>query len=117
MVNIGRILIYIPVHKKNSINHQVGFHFPGLSPKAATWLIKERHIKAIGIDTFSIDYGQSRQFESHQILTKANIPIFENVASMEELPADQFKVIALPMKIKDGTGAPLRIVAELKNEM
>lgn len=88
-------------------------HFPGLDPKAAAWLVNERKIKAVGIDTFSIDYGQSRTFESHQFLTQHNIPIFENVASMTALPADHFMIYALPMKIKDGTGAPLRILAQL----
>jgi kynurenine formamidase len=88
-------------------------HFPGLDPKAANWLVTDRKIKAIGIDAFSIDYGQSKKFESHQILTKANVPIFENVASMIELPADHFMIYAFPAKIKDGTGAPLRIVAQV----
>ena len=86
-------------------------HFPGLDPKAAQWLVDQRKIKAIGLDTPSIDYGQSTLFESHQILFKANIPAFENVANLEELPSVGFKVIALPMKIKDGSGGPLRIVA------
>ena len=60
-----------------------------------------------------LDHGQTKLFESHQILTKNDIPIFENVADMEKLPAMNFKIYALPMKIKDGTGAPLRIVAEI----
>lgn len=89
-------------------------HFPGLDPKAARWLVESRKIKAVGIDTFSIDYGQTKQFESHQILTQHDVPIFENVASMAELPAAGFVVYAFPMKIKNGTGAPLRIVAEVK---
>jgi kynurenine formamidase len=87
-------------------------HFPGLSPDAAAWLINERKIKAVGIDTFSIDYGQTKTFMAHQILTKNNIPILENVASMERLPVNNFMIFALPMKIKDGTGAPVRIIAQ-----
>ncbi len=90
-------------------------HFPGLDPEAAAWLIHERHIKAVGIDTFSIDYGQTKLFGSHQRLTHNNVPIFENVASMEKLPANDFTIYAFPMKIKDGTGAPLRIVAEINH--
>lgn len=91
------------------------FHFPGLDPKAADWLIHQRQIKAIGIDTFSIDYGQTKSYLSHQILTKNDIPIFENVCRLEDLPPNHFMVYALPMKIKDGTGAPLRISAEIQN--
>ena len=90
-------------------------HFPGLHPDAASWLVKERHIKAVGIESPSIDFGQSQQFKSHVILTESNIPIFENVANLEMLPAKNFMVIALPMKIKGGSGGPLRIIALVHN--
>lgn len=86
-------------------------HFPGLEPEAAQWLVTNRSIRALGLDTPSIDYGQSTTFESHRILFEANIPAFENVANLDQLPATDFVVIALPMKIKDGSGGPLRIVA------
>lgn len=86
-------------------------HFPGLAPEAAAWLARERAIDAIGIDTPSIDTGQSSLFESHQHLFAANIPAFENVANLEALPATGATVIALPMKIARGSGGPLRIVA------
>ena len=86
-------------------------HFPGLHPNAARWLVRNRSIKAIGLDTASIDYGQSTLFESHRILFEKNIPAFENVANLHRLPIKGFSVIALPMKIKGGSGGPLRIVA------
>jgi kynurenine formamidase len=88
-------------------------HFPGVHPDAARWLTTNRLIKAIGLDTASIDYGQSTLFESHQILFDKNIPAFENVANLDKLPLKGFSVIALPMKIKGGSGGPLRIVAIL----
>ena len=88
-------------------------HFPGLDPAAARWLTQNRSIKAIGLDTPSIDYGQSTLFESHRILFDKNIPAFENVANLDQLPAKGFSVIALPMKIKGGSGGPLRIIALL----
>ena len=86
-------------------------HFPGLGPEAAKWIVENRDIKAIGLDTPSIDFGQSQYFRSHQILFEQNIPAFENVANLDKLPPIGTFVIALPMKIKDGSGAPLRIVA------
>ncbi|OUS01010.1 cyclase [Flavobacteriales bacterium 33_180_T64] len=89
-------------------------HFPGLSPEAAKWLVEERNINAIGIDTPSIDYGQSEYFKSHVILLSQNIPAFENLTNLDQLPSNGFEIIALPMKIKGGSGAPLRIVAILK---
>ena len=88
-------------------------HFPGLDPAAARWVTQNRSIKAIGLDTASIDHGQSTLFESHRTLFEKNIPAFENVANLDQLPAKGFSVIALPMKIKNGSGGPLRIIAIL----
>ena len=87
--------------------------FPGFSKEAAEFLVKERKIDAVGIDTPSIDHGPSRDFIVHQILGGANIPIFENVASLDRLPPKGATIFAIPMKIKGGTGAPLRIFALL----
>ncbi len=87
-------------------------HFPGIHPDAARGLV-ERRVDAVGIDAPSIDYGQSTTFDVHQILFAANIPAFENVAQLERLPVTGSFVIALPMKIKGGSGGPLRIVALL----
>lgn len=86
-------------------------HFPGLHPDAAGWLIRNRMISAIGLDTASIDRGQSTLYESHRALFARNIPALENVANLDKLPARGFSVIALPMKIKGGSGGPLRVVA------
>lgn len=92
-------------------------HFPGLAPEAATWLVQNRKIKAIGLDTPSIDYGQSSDFMSHRILFKKNIPAFENVANLDKVPATGAYVVALPMKIKGGSGGPLRIAAFVKSSV
>lgn len=86
-------------------------HFPGLDPEAARWLVANRSINSIGLDTPSIDYGQSTHFESHQVLFAADIPAFENLANLDQLPESGFLVIALPMKIAGGSGGPLRIAA------
>ncbi len=88
--------------------------FPGLHPDAASWLVAERSIHAIGLDTPSIDYGQSAGFEAHRSLFEENIPAFENVANLDALPPKGFQVVALPMKIRGGSGGPLRIVAILE---
>ena len=84
-------------------------HFPGLSAEAAAFLVKQRRVKAVGIDTPSIDHGPSRDFAAHQVLSAANVPIFENVAHLDLIPPKGATIFALPMKIKGGSGAPLRI--------
>jgi len=86
-------------------------HFPGLAPQAAQWLVDERRIAAFGLDTPSVDYGQSEDFRTHVILYEQDIPGFENVGNLDRLPPSGSFVVALPMKIEGGSGGPLRIVA------
>jgi kynurenine formamidase len=88
-------------------------HFPGIDSTTAAWIVQHK-IKAVGIDTPSIDFGQSKNFKTHQILMGAGIPAFENVANITEVPAKGAYIIALPMKIKNGSGGPLRLIAWLK---
>jgi len=85
-------------------------HFPGVDPAAARLLV-DRHIDAVGIDTPSIDRGQSTTFETHQVFAAANVPIFENVAHLDRVPPTGAFAIGLPMKIGGGSGGPLRLVA------
>jgi kynurenine formamidase len=67
----------------------------------------------VGIDTASIDFGQTKDYPTHQRLFRDGIPALENVAALETLPPDKFTVIALPMKIGGGSGAPCRVIAVL----
>lgn len=88
-------------------------HFPGFSKEAAEFLVKERRVDGIGIDTPSIDYGPSDDFIVHQIVNGANLYGLENVANLDRLPPKGAILIALPIKIKGGTGGPVRIIAVL----
>jgi kynurenine formamidase len=88
-------------------------HFPGLDPAAADWLITRRKVRMVGIDTASIDHGQTQEYSTHQRLFRDGVPALENVAELDKLPADKFRVVALPMKIKGGSGGPCRVVAVL----
>jgi kynurenine formamidase len=88
-------------------------HFPGFSGEAVSFLVNQRAIYGIGIDTASIDPGQSKTFQAHQILGEANRFAIENVAHLERLPPQGALVTALPMKIKGGTGGPVRIMASV----
>jgi kynurenine formamidase len=86
-------------------------HFPGIASEAADWIVKNRNVKAVGLDTPSLDYGQSTDFLTHRILMENNIPGFENVAHLDSLTETGVYVVALPMKVAQGSGAPLRIIA------
>ena len=85
--------------------------FPGLHPDAARWLVDNRSVSAVGLDTPSIDHGPSTEFMSHRILFEENVFALENVANLDELPATGAVIIALPMLLEEGTGGPIRIVA------
>lgn len=88
-------------------------HFPGFSAEAAQFLVDERSIAAVGVDTPSIDHGPSQDFIAHRIFSAADKPGFENLANLEAVPESGATLIALPMKIGDGSGAPLRAIALL----
>jgi kynurenine formamidase len=85
--------------------------FPGLDPSAADWLVSRRRIRMVGIDTASIDHGQTANYPTHQRLFRDNVPALENVAAMDALPETGFTLVALPMKIGGGSGAPCRVIA------
>jgi len=90
-------------------------HFPGINPQTTEWLLTKRKIKALGLDTPSLDYGQSKDFQTHRILMGANKAGFENLAHLDSLPPKGIYVVALPMKIGEGSGAPLRIIAGVQS--
>ena len=75
------------------------------------WIASSRPIKALGIDTASIDYGQSTLFETHRVLYERQIPGLENLTNLDRLPPLGAWVVALPMKIGGGSGAPVRAIA------
>ena len=85
--------------------------FPGFGAEAATLLVKERRVAALGIDTASIDYGKSTDFMVHRIAAAENVPGFENLTNLDQLPPTGATVAALPMKIQGGSGGPLRAIA------
>lgn len=86
-------------------------HFPSYGEDAARLLVEQRRVAAIGVDTASIDYGQSRDFIVHRIANGADVPGIENIAHLERLPARGAWLMALPMKIAGGSGGPVRVVA------
>ena len=62
-------------------------HFPGFSPEAAEFLLKEREINGIGVDTLSIDLGSSQDFKVHYTILPANKGGIENLANLGKIPA------------------------------
>jgi kynurenine formamidase len=86
-------------------------HFPSFGEDAARLLVEERRVAALGADVASIDYGASTDFVVHRVAAAANVPGFENLTNLDQLPATGAIVVALPMKIEGGSGGPLRAIA------
>ncbi|MEM8964515.1 MAG: cyclase family protein [Acidobacteriota bacterium] len=85
--------------------------FPSYGEEAGRFLVEERRVAALGVDTASIDYGPSTDFIVHQIANGANVMGLENVANLGLLPPTGATIFALPMKISGGSGGPARILA------
>jgi kynurenine formamidase len=90
-------------------------HFPGFSVEAARLLI-ERGAVALGIDTLSIDYGPSKDFEVHRVTLPAGLYQLENLANMDQLPEADAFLISAPIKLEGGSGGPVRVFALLPNQ-
>ncbi|MBN1561424.1 cyclase family protein [candidate division KSB1 bacterium] len=86
-----------------------GMHFPGISPSAARFLVTERHIIALGIDTAGIDGGQSREYTANKILAANNVYHLENL-NLSPLLASHLYVFVGILAIADGSGSPCRVL-------
>jgi kynurenine formamidase len=97
----------------NTPNAVTNLHFPSFGKEAAEFLVKERRVGALGVDTPSIDYGPSQDFAVHRIAAVAQVMGLENLTNLSALPETGAWIVALPMKIRGGSGGPLRAVAIL----
>ena len=87
-------------------------HFPGYSVESAKLLI-ERGVVGLGIDTLSIDYGGSANYDVHRVDLPAGLYNLENLAHTEYLPEEGAYIIAAPIKLEGGSGGPCRVFAVL----
>ncbi|KAH1025945.1 hypothetical protein HUJ05_010550 [Dendroctonus ponderosae] len=87
----------------------------GFSDEAARWIVNSQKFYGVGLDTPSIDPGNTTTYFAHRHLAANNLYNLENVKILDSLPDKGFDLVIAPMKIQDGTGAPVRIFATLKN--
>lgn len=90
--------------------------YPSLNPEAAQWLGGYK-IKGLGIDAISADSHSTVDFPVHKTLLSCNTIIVENLANLDSLPESGFVFFCLPIKIKNGDGAPVRAAAMLINPL
>ena len=61
-------------------------HFPGFSPEAAGWLMQERKVAGLAVDTLSLDNGPSKDFKVHHDWLPSGRWGLENVADLDKVP-------------------------------
>ena len=88
-----------------------GLHFPGVSIEAAAFLVQQRSIVGIGIDSAGIDGGQSESFQANILLATHGACHLENLANLENLGIKGFYIFIGALKIERGSGSPCRVLA------
>jgi kynurenine formamidase len=86
-------------------------HFPGFSPDACEWLLRHRGIRSLGVDTLSIDPGNSATFDTHLILTGADRYGLENLANLDRIPPHGATIVVGLIPYQDGSGGQARVFA------
>jgi kynurenine formamidase len=87
------------------------FHFPGFAPDAAQWLMTERKVAGLAVDTLSLDHGASKDFKTHYLWLPSGRWGLENVAGLDQVPAAGATLVVGMPKVKDSTGGPVRLMA------
>jgi kynurenine formamidase len=87
------------------------YHFPGFSLDAAMWLAENRDVAGIGVDTLSLDPGNSTTFDVHVNFLATNRYGVENLANLSSVPASGATVYVGVVPWEEGSGGPLRAVA------
>jgi len=110
VINNNSTVIFSTGWQKNLEKKSFFKNNPGLSSSAAKYLIS-KNINLVGIDSPSIDIGTDGRFSVHHIFSKNNVLIVENLCNLEKISDIHFKLIVLPLKLKDATGSPVRAIA------
>jgi kynurenine formamidase len=86
-------------------------HFPGFASEAAEWLMRERNVAGIAVDTLSLDHGPSKDFKTHYLWLPSGRWGLENVANLDRVPPAGATLVVGVAKVKDATGGPTRLIA------
>ena len=96
----------ITFHICQNTNENLAFYSMCLKNKFLN--CRHRNIIGLGVDTPSTDFGQSKDFKTHQILGASDVWGLENVANVDALPPKGFTVYNMVYKLKEGSGGPSR---------
>ncbi|MEU8239110.1 cyclase family protein [Actinoplanes missouriensis] len=86
-------------------------HFPGFGTDACEWLLRHRKIRSLGVDTLSIDPGNSVTYDTHHVLTGADRYGMENLANLHRLPPTGATIMVGLIPYEGGSGGQARVLA------
>jgi len=86
-------------------------HYPGFSMQAVQFLIEERGVVGLGIDTMSVEIGATTTYPVHQFTAKQGVYHLENLTNLGLVPPVGATVVVAPLKLENGSGAPARVLA------
>jgi kynurenine formamidase len=87
------------------------YHFPGFRIDAAEWLLDRRNVAAIGVDTMSLDPGNSTTFPVHLRWLGANKYGLENLTNLDRVPPKGARAFVGLIPWERGSGGPSRVIA------
>jgi kynurenine formamidase len=87
------------------------YHFPGFGLEAALWLVERRDVTGIGVDTLSLDPGNSSTFPVHVNVLKTDRYGLENLANLDQIPPRGAVAYVGLIPWEEGSGGPCRVIA------
>ncbi len=102
---------YSDVEKYRNADGEGVMHFPGYAEEAIQYLLRNPKIVALGIDTLSIDYGPSKNFQGHKISHGSGLYHLENLTNLDKLPPRGAVIFVGALPIEGGSGSPARVLA------
>jgi len=105
------VLFYTGHYDRHYPNHEYLEGYSGFSYDAAKYLIEEKKIKNWGVDNPSPDRPPTTNYPVHQHYRKTHVPHMENLCNLDKLIGKRFMFYGFPLKIRDGSGSPIRAVA------
>lgn len=106
----GQSVVFLTGWQKNLKKKSFFAANPGLSTSAAKYLVSKK-VNIVGIDSPSIDMGKDVKFPVHNIFSKNNVLIVENLCNLEKISSINFQFLVFPLKLKNATGSPVRVIA------
>jgi kynurenine formamidase len=108
------LLIYTGVYNRLHGTMEYTNQYPGLDESASHWLV-EKGVKAFGVDCPSPDNPISRTYPVHMMCRAQGITHYENLANLDQVVGKRFTFVGFPLRIREGTGSPVRAVAILND--